>query len=185
MIPLLSLWLPVVVAALIVFVVSSIIHMALGYHAGDWVGLPNEARFRDAFRNEEVPPGDYVVPYAPTAAERNSPAHIEKMKEGPVAFINVRPKGQVVMVAMLSQWFGYCLVVGFFAAYLGSRFFGPGADYMEVFRITGTVAFAGYGLALLQNSIWYGRKWSSTLKSVFDALVFALLTGGVFGWLWP
>lgn len=40
-------------------------------------------------------------------------------------------------------------------------------------------------LALLQNSIWYKRKWSSTLKSMADGLVYALVTAGTFGWLWP
>ncbi|MCH7490780.1 MAG: hypothetical protein IID05_08795, partial [Gemmatimonadetes bacterium] len=50
---------------------------------------------------------------------------------------------------------------------------------------TGTVAFAGYGLALLQGSIWFGRKWGATLRSVFDGLVYALVTAGMFGWLWP
>lgn len=39
--------------------------------------------------------------------------------------------------------------------------------------------------SLAQNSIWYSRKWSSTLKSMFDGLVYGLLTAGVFGWLWP
>jgi hypothetical protein len=38
---------------------------------------------------------------------------------------------------------------------------------------------------LLQGSIWAWRRWSTTLKGVFDGLVYALLTAGVFGWLWP
>ena len=46
-------------------------------------------------------------------------------------------------------------------------------------------AFSGYSLALLQNSIWYKRNWSATLRSVFDGLIYALLTAGIFGWLWP
>jgi hypothetical protein len=75
--------------------------------------------------------------------------------------------------------------VSFFAAYIGGRALGPSADYLEVFRFTGCTAFIGYGLALLQNSIWYKRNWGATLKSVFDALVYGLLTAGAFGWLWP
>jgi hypothetical protein len=54
-----------------------------------------------------------------------------------------------------------------------------------VFRIAGTVAFAGYALALAQPSIWYGRSWTATLKSMFDGLIYALLTAGTMGWLWP
>jgi hypothetical protein len=56
---------------------------------------------------------------------------------------------------------------------------------MRVFRIASATAFTGYSLALLQNSIWYKRNWSATLKSMADGLLYALLTGGVFGWLWP
>ena len=56
---------------------------------------------------------------------------------------------------------------------------------MSVFRIAGTVAFAGYTLALWQNVIWFSKSTTTTTKSTFDGLVYALLTGGVFGWLWP
>jgi hypothetical protein len=35
------------------------------------------------------------------------------------------------------------------------------------------------------DSIWFFRHWSTSLKNVFDGLIYALLTGGVYGWLWP
>jgi hypothetical protein len=54
-----------------------------------------------------------------------------------------------------------------------------------VFRFAGATAFVGYGLALWQHSIWYKLAWSTTLKSNVDSLIYALLTGGAFGWLWP
>jgi hypothetical protein len=85
----------------------------------------------------------------------------------------------------LVQWFIYSLVVGLFAGYVASRALGPGAPYLEVFRFVGTAAFLGYSLALAQHSIWYMRNWITTLKSMFDGLVYALLTAGTFGWLWP
>jgi hypothetical protein len=53
-----------------------------------------------------------------------------------------------------------------------------------VFQFAGTVAFAGYSLGLLQHSIWYHRRWGTTLVSVFEGLIYALLTAGSFGWLW-
>ena len=76
-------------------------------------------------------------------------------------------------------------VVGVFAAYVAGRALGPGATYLDVFRFAGTTAFAGYGLALLQGSIWWGRKWSTTFKSMVDALIYASLTAGTMGWRWP
>ena len=36
---------------------------------------------------------------------------------------------------------------------------------------------------LQEESIWFGRSWSMTLKTFLDALIYAVLTGGVFGWL--
>ena len=89
------------------------------------------------------------------------------------------------MASGLAQWFVYCALVSFFAAYIAGRVLEPGAHYHAVFRFIGTTAFLGYSLALLQNSIWYKIKWSTTLKSMFDGLVYALLTAGTFGWLWP
>ena len=85
----------------------------------------------------------------------------------------------------LTLWFIYCVVVAKFAAYVAGLALAPGAPYMTVFRITGTVAFAGYALALAQHSIWYQRSWMTTARSMFDGLVYALLTAGTFGWLWP
>lgn len=180
-----DLWLPILLAAVAVFVVSSIIHMLLKYHDSDFSKLEAEEAVMDALRPLRIPPGDYVFPYAGSTKRMGEPDFIEKMGKGPIAFITVLPNGKPTMTASLIQWFVYCLVVGVFAAYVAGRALEPGAHYLAVFRMAGVTAFAGYGLALLQNSIWYKRNWASTLKSVFDALLYALFTAGVFGWLWP
>ena len=107
------------------------------------------------------------------------------LKKGPVFMMTVMPSGPVSMGGSLAQWFTYCLIVGLFVAYVTGRALGVGADYREVFRMASTVAFVGYTLALWQNSIWYKRKWATTIKSTVDGFVYALLVGGTFGWLWP
>jgi hypothetical protein len=89
------------------------------------------------------------------------------------------------MGANLVQWFLYSVVISVFAAYVTGRVLQPGADYLEVFRVAGTVTFMGYAMALPQFSIWYKRSWATTLRSMGDGLLYALLTGGTFGWLWP
>ena len=76
-------------------------------------------------------------------------------------------------------------MVGIFAAYVGHLALGVGAEYRAVSRVVGCVAFMGYAVAIWQNSIWYKRRWSTTLKNTFDGLVYGLVTGGTFGWLWP
>jgi len=185
MVPLMSLWLPIVLSAVLVFVVSSIIHMLLPYHRTDFGKLPAEDEVMAALRKFNIPPGDYVIPRAGSPKVMRSPEFIEKMTKGPVAFLTVMKSGPPTMTGSLVQWFIYSVVVGLFAGYVAAHTLGPNAQYLGVFRIVGGTAFAGYALALLQNSIWYKRNWSATLKSIFDGLVYALATAGTFGWLWP
>ena len=89
------------------------------------------------------------------------------------------------MGSQLAQWFVYCLIVGVFAAYITSRAAAPGAEYLSVFRFAGCTAFIGYSLAHMQRSIWFKQAWSTTLKNMFDGLIYGLLTAGSFAWLWP
>jgi hypothetical protein len=185
MVALTSLWAPVVVAAVLVFLVSSIIHMVLPYHRTDFGRLPSEDEVMDAMRRFKIPPGDYLVPCPHGPDTMRSQAFIDRMKRGPVAMMTVMESGPPTMGKPLTWWFVYAIVVSIFAGYVTSRALGPGADYMDVFRFAGTVAFVGYTLALWQNVIWYKRSAAATAKSTFDGLVYALLTAGSFGWLWP
>lgn len=185
MITLDMLWLPILLSAVFVFLVSSVIHMALPWHKGDYSKVPNEDKVMDALRPFAIPPGDYMMPRASSMKDMSSPEFTEKMKKGPVMIFTVVPNGPATMGKSLTLWFLYSVLVGFFAAYLTGRTLAAGADYLEVFRYIGTTAFLGYSLALLQTSIWYRRAWSTTIKSMIDGLIYALVTAGVFGWLWP
>ncbi len=185
-IPITTLWLPIVVAAVLVFVVSSIIHMFLTYHQKDYLKVPDEDRLMDALRPFNLPPGDYVFPHAAGMAAMNSEAYKQKAAKGPIAFVTVLRPGQVFGVgSQLMQWFAFSLLVGIVSAYMAGRMLAPGVDYLQVFRVTGTVAFACYSMALMQRSIWFSYNWTSTLRSMFDGLIYAALTAGAFGWLWP
>ena len=185
MVPVVSLWLPVLVSAVLVFMASSVMHMVLTYHRGDYRKLPAEDQVMEALRKFDIKPGDYMMPCAGSMAETKTPGFMEKMKQGPVAMMTVMPSGQMTLGKSLIQWFLYCIVVGIFAGYLAGIMLGPGAEYRRVFRIVSCAAFMGYALALAQTSIWYKRNWATTLKAMFDGLIYGLLTGGVFGWLWP
>lgn len=180
-----ALWLPIVVAAVVVFVASSVIHMFLPWHKGDFRRLPGEDGIRDALAGKDIPPGDYYTPYASGTEEMRSEAWQAKCNAGPVMFVTVLPNRVPAMGGQLAAWLVYCAVVGLFAAYLTGAALGPGAHYLAVFRISGAAAFMGYSLALAQGSIWYAKGWGATLRSMIDGLVYGLLTGGVFGWLWP
>ena len=185
MVPLMSLWMPILVSAVLVFLASSLVHMVLRYHQSDFAKLPQEDQILDALRPFNVPPGEYMAPYCATPAEMKSPAFLEKIKRGPIFSMTVFPTGQWGMGAQLAQWFVFIVVVSIFAAYVAGRTLALGTEYITVFRIAGTVAFASYALGAVPTSIWYKRKWSTTFKTLFDGLLYGLLTGGAFGWLWP
>jgi hypothetical protein len=123
MVPVMSLWLPILVSAVIVFVASSIIHMMLPYHRSDYGKVPAQDDLLDALRRFNIPPGDYLLPRANSMKDMQDPAFVEKMKKGPVLFMTVFPTGSFGMGPQLMQWFVYCLVVGVFAAYVTA----PGA----------------------------------------------------------
>jgi hypothetical protein len=180
-----TLWLPVLLSSVFVFVVSSVIHMAPLWHKNDYPKLPNEDRITDALRPLAIPPGDYLIPRPSSREEMRSPEFDEKMKKGPVMLFTVMPSGPMSMGRSLILWFLYIAAVGLLAAYVAAHALPVGAPFHRVFRFAGLTAFIGYSVALWQMSIWYYRGWGITIKATVDGLIYALLTAGTFGWLWP
>jgi len=186
MVSVLSLLIPIALSAVLVFIASSIIHMALtAWHRNDLKKLPNEDAVMNALRPLNIPPGDYGFPKPDSMKDMGTPEFQAKYKAGPVAFLTVRPSGDMSMTTNLVLWFIYSLVVSVFAGYIAGVAFGPGTEYLRIMQVAGCVAFTGYSLGLAQESIWWGRNWGRTLRSMLDGLLYGLLTGGTFGWLWP
>jgi hypothetical protein len=185
MVGLTALWLPILLSAVGVFVMSSIIHMALRYHWSDYAKMAGEEAVMEKMRAEGVAPGNYFFPRAATQAEMNSDEMKKRYEGGPVGFMNILPSGPPAMGKNLVFWFIYTVVVGVLVAYVSGRTLAANTDYLQVFRVAGTVAFIAYAGASPIDSIWKGRTWSSTGKEMFDGLLYALVTAGFFGWLWP
>lgn len=183
MVPLTSLLLPILLSAVAVFLVSAVIHMALGYHADDFARAPDEDAVRNALRG--IPGGDYAVPRAGSMADMKSPEYLAKVKAGPIVTMTVQPGREISMARELTLWFVYLLVVSVFAGYVAGRALEPGADYLDVFRFAGTTALVAYALSSWPDTIWYKRSTRTSLKNTFDGIVYALVTAGMFGWLWP
>src|SRR6476469_10063648 len=131
---------PILLSSVIVWVASSIIHMALPWHKGDYPKVPDEPRFRSAVGPLAIPPGDYLVPRYDSMAEMKSPEFKAKMTEGPVMMMTVMPNGIMGMGKALTLWFLYILVTGIFAAYIACHTIPAGTKYLEVFRIVGASA---------------------------------------------
>jgi hypothetical protein len=180
-----TLWFPILLSAVAVFVASSIIHMVSPWHRTDYPKMPNEDRARDALRPLNIPPGDYMIPRPASRADLRTPEFADKINAGPVMIVTVLPNGPMSMARNLTLWLLYCVANSVFAAYIASRALPPDPGYLEVFRFAGATAFIAYAVALWQMSIWYRRSWLTTFKATVDGLIYACLTGGVLAWLWP
>jgi hypothetical protein len=180
-----SLWLPVVVSAVAVWFVSAILHMALKYHRADYRRLPDEEAIRAAFRQAAPAPGLYVTPYCVDPAQMKDPAVLKKYEEGPVGLFAVMPNGAPNLGKSLGLWFLLCFLVSFLTAYVARHTLTTATDGLTVLRITGTVAFMGYGLGYFSDVIWKAVPWSNALRGLLDAAVYAVVTGYAFCLLWP
>ncbi len=180
-----ALWLPILLSSVIVFVASSIIHMASPWHKSDYPRMANEDQVMDALRPLAIAPGDYMVPRPSSMADMKSAEFKAKVERGPVMIATVMPNGQTSMARNLGMWFVYLIAVGIITAYVAAHALLPGAPYRAVFRFAGLVSFVAYALALWQLSIWYRRSWGITFKATVDGLIYGLLTAGTFAALWP
>jgi hypothetical protein len=185
MVALADLWIAILVAAALVFIVSSVIHMVIPIHKGDYGKLPGEDALRALMRSQGVQPGTYMFPCAGSMKEMGNPEHIAKMTEGPVGTLVVIPSGPMKMGKNLFHWFLYGILISVFTAYITGISTAAGAEYMDVFRRAGTVAILGYATAPIPDSVWKGVSWKITGKYVFDGILYGLATAGVFAWLWP
>lgn len=180
-----ELWLPILLSAVFVFVVSSVLHMVVPIHRGDCKQMPNEAAVLEAMRSNGVQQGNYTFPWAGSMNEMGTPEMQEKIKAGPAGWLTVVPAGGWHLGKSLAGWFVFSLLVGFLVAYVGWHALTPGAAYLEIFRITGMAAVMCYAVGHLHDSIWKGVNWGTTGKFIFDGIIYGLVTAGTFGWLWP
>lgn len=185
MVVLADLWLAILLSAVFVFLASSVIHMALQIHKGDYGKLPGEANLLQAMRSEAVKPGSYMFPCAASMKEMCTPEMTAKMNQGPVGTMTVIPNGPAAMGKYLTWWFLFCVVVSLLCAYIARLGILRGAGFQEVLRLVSATAFLAYGFTNVTDSIWKGVRWGITFKFLIDGLVYALVTGATFAWLWP
>ncbi len=181
MVSLSALWLPIIVAALTVFSAGFILYMVLPHHRTDFRPIPQEEDFQHFVGEMDLGCGQYAFPHKHAGGQSADEA---KLTAGP-AGIFLLGKSSTGMARKFILHFAHILVISFMAAYMGSASLPAGVEYLKVFQVVGTAAFLGYAGAVAMYSIWYYFSWSFTLKYVADGLVYAMLTAGVFGWLWP
>ncbi|HET7676102.1 MAG TPA: hypothetical protein VFL54_11315 [Gammaproteobacteria bacterium] len=179
-----QLWLPTLLSAVGVFIASSILHMVLKFwHMPDYKALPNEDVVRNALRSAGAAPGLYVTPYC-RMEDMKKPEMAEKYRQGPVGMLILRRPGEMKMGPNLIQWFIFCLIVSVFCAYVASSVMVAGTPLRQVFRVVATIGFMAYAFAAIPMSIWWGQPWKVTIKDAIDGLIYGLVTGALFAWLW-
>lgn len=182
---LMQLAVPILAAAVLVWIGSSIMHMVLPHHRSDYGKVPDEDGVQALLRAGGARPGMYNFPHMASQDAMKDPAFKKKCDDGPVGVILIGPNGLPNMGKLLGLHFAYCVLVSLLAGYVALITIPAGADYLLVFRVTAVVAWIGYSAAHISASIWWFQSWSVTFKFIADGFVYGLLTGGAFGWLWP
>lgn len=182
---LLTLWLPILAAALSVFFASSLIHMVFRWHNSDYRPLTNEDEVRAAIRAGQPTPGLYVTPHCVDMKTMQDEAMQAKFREGPVAFIAIKRPGPPTMGAALGGWFALNLVLAIVLGAIAVHVYGLAAEPGRVACLTGLVAFLAYGVGSVSNGIWMARPWICVGKDLLDAAIYGAVTAAAFGLLWP
>lgn len=182
---LLQLWVPILLGGVLAWVASGLIHMVIKYHNADYKPLPNEDDVMAAVGKGSPAPGLYTFPFCTDMSEMKNEAVQQKFAKGPVGMLAVFPNGMPPMGKLMVQQVSFFIVGCVLIAYCARLALAPGADYMTVFRFVTTVGFVTFGWGVIPFSIWYGHPWSNTARYLLDALIYALVVAGTFGWLWP
>lgn len=185
MIPVIQLLIPIMVAAAAVWIATALVWTVLPHHKSDFKEFPNEDAVRDAMKPQKIAPGMYNLPHLASRDEMQDPEVKKKFEEGPSGFFTIVPPGVPPMGKPMVTAFIFNLVVSVCVAYVAGRTIPSGASFLSVFRITATVGWLAYAAAVVPESVWFGRPWKYTGKLILDGFAYGLLTGCIFGWLWP
>jgi hypothetical protein len=180
-----QLWIPILLSAVLVFVVSALIHMVFKWHNSDYHGFANEDEVRAAIRKSNPAPGQYMVPFCMDKKDMAKPEVIQKFTEGPIAMMNLMKPGAPSMGKPLVMWFILALLVSLVSGYLASRTVPLGASFLAVARVVSLTTFLAYAVGSVSNLIWMGKSQSSTVKEILDAFLYGLVTAAAFGLCWP
>ena len=176
---------PIVAAAVAVFVASSVIHMVLQWHKSEYRGLPNEDDVRAVVRAGGAGPGQYIIPYCSDPKDMQSEAMKQKLAEGPVGAITLRPVRPIAMGPLLGGWFALNLAIAAIVGYLACSTLSTQTSFLGVCRLVGAATFLAYAAGAVSNAIWWGKPRSAALKEVGDALIYGLVSALAFAALWP
>jgi hypothetical protein len=180
-----QLCLPIIAAAIAVFIASSLIHMVFKWHNSEYRPLPNEDEVRRVLGSANLTPGLYTTPHCTEMKDMQSEAMQQKFRDGPIALITMRAAGAPAMGKYLVQWFLLTVVIAALGAMLAMQAYGITGNAHQAGHFVGIFTMIVYGCGSVQESIWMGRPWSATLKNLLDAFIYGFVSALVFWQLWP
>lgn len=177
-----ELWVPILISTVVLFVLSFTAWVILPHHFNDYQRLPNEQQFMDAIGPMNLPSGNYMFPYADSKADQGTPEFAEKYKAGPRGTIQIFEMPN--MGVNMAKTIVFFLVTTVVIAYVTYAACPPKAasQFLEVFRIAGTIGILVHASSGILNGIWFKRKM---ITDSIDGVVYGLVLGLIFAIFWP
>ena len=175
-----DLWLPILIATVVLWLMSFLFWAVVPHHFGDRKQVADEDALMEYIRQANIAPGNYFFPYAATSKTQNSKEYAEKYTNGPRGTLNVYAMpnmGRNMGLTIL-----YFFVTIFTIAYIVHLVCPLGTESMRVFRIAGTIGVLNYASTGILNRIWFTeRMWTTIL----DGIAYGLVLGAIFAFMWP
>lgn len=186
-----ELWLPILVSAVAVWVAGAVIWMALPHHKKDMAELPNPKEVIEQIRAMGLPPGNYAFPGGGCGKEAMKDPEVQRCwKEGPLGILSLwktPPKMGPSMIGTFCVNLAVSITIGYLAwVALGSAVVegGPRLTFLSVFQVTGTAGILAYGFSHIPSALWFGASKRAIAMNIIDGVVYGLITGAIFAWLW-
>jgi hypothetical protein len=181
---LIPLWLPILVSAAVVWIISAVVWMALPHHKRDFIALLDEDGLMDYLRRSGIKPGNYVFPDFRGREAMKSPKVEKALNEGPVGHLSVWQTPLTMGSKMVATFIVY-LVVSTLIAYLTRVALPDAAPFAKVFQVAATAGILAYSFSFIPNAVWFGSYKRTIVASLVDGIVYGLITGAIFAWGWP
>jgi hypothetical protein len=181
----LILWLPTLVSAVAVFILSSIVHMVVPWHKNDYMSFPDEAAMLDTLRAHNLKPGEYLAPRPTSRGDMASPEFKERVKRGPLVILNIATSDSASLARPLILWFIFVIIVSWLSGHIAWGAGASAAAPRGIFHAVALTAFLAYAAGLWPQTIWFRKPWLTSFKASFDGLIYAVVTGLIFVYFWP
>ncbi len=190
---LLPLWLPILLSAAAVWIVSLVVWMALPHHKQDFINLPDEDGFMEFIRKNGIKPGNYAFPDSRGREAMQSEKVQKAWQKGPVGHLSVWPT-PLTMGGKLAATFVVYLIVSTLIAFL-TRIALPSVTgatppplaptFWRVFQISTAAGVLAYCFSFIPSAIWWASYKRTIIANVVDGILYAAITGAILAWRWP